>query len=341
METKILESLVSIDQNKKTVLCSIVHQSGSIPRKDFPLMLVFENGDTIGTIGGGNLEYNVINLASSDNNNAPRIINHKMTGKDAYGDSGICGGEVIILLEPYLDQHIRHFKYVQNLLETSPAWIKTTVIDPLKKPKVSWDVVPAREENNGKRNLATPLSNSYYCTDKIIVNRYISQNSTLHIFGAGHVGHALAELAHFFNFTVNVYDDRNELLTIARYPNASERVVNPISDTLKNLKLRSSDSVIVTTRNHSQDLEIMRCLLKKTHGYVGLVSSRRKWILIKKALLNEGFGEDAIKSVYAPTGLDIGADTVPEIALSIISEILYYNKKKQQSIISLSRKHTR
>ena len=187
MEKKILESLVSIDQNKKMILCSIIHQSGSIPRKDYPVMLVFENGDSIGTIGGGKLEYNVIKLASTSEINTPKIINHEMRGKDAYGDSGICGGKVTVLLEPYLDLHIQHFKNVQKLLESSPILIKTTVINPNRHPKVFWDVVSVQDPVDENGDIVDQTSKSHCNINKIVVSRYVPQNSTLHIFGAGHV----------------------------------------------------------------------------------------------------------------------------------------------------------
>ncbi len=339
MEKKILNYLNQVKSDESLVICSIVHQSGSVPRKDYPIMVVTDSGNTIGTIGGGKLEYNVITTAKSVFlENHPILLHHLMTGKDVLGDSGICGGEVSVLIEPFTSQSHQVFLKAAAMAKTQSLWISTIIRQDESNLSVNWEVQSTFSDFDSiDVDSKDRLLKSFSKRDNNVIEvyRHLPAISRLHIFGAGHVGMALAELAHFLDYSVNVYDDRSALLTEARYPKVENRVVGTISDLLKTIELCPSDAIIVTTRNHAQDMEIMRRLVADKFGYLGLVSSRRKWALIRRALENEGVPTGVLQSIYAPTGLDIGADTVPEIALSIMSEIVHHQKHAKPSKASL------
>ncbi len=339
MEKKILDYLSQVKPEDKAVLCSIIYQSGSTPRKDFPVMIVTASGNAIGTIGGGNLEYNVIRTAAQvKSEGKPLLLRHVMKGKDVLGDSGICGGEVSVFMEPFNNEHHRIFSEARQRYQQESIWINTIVRDGEFSPQSSWKIVDIGITENPKEKVKDPYKLTSYSerhAGTIEIHRFIHTAPRLHIFGAGHVGSALAELAHFLDYSVLVYDDRPELLTKNRFPHSDDLRLGQIADLLLDIKILPMDAIIVTTRNHAQDLEIMRHMMTVNAGYLGLVSSRRKWVLIRKALVTEGYPEEHLSSVYAPTGLDIGADTVPEIAISILSEIINTKKHHSQSPISL------
>ncbi len=93
---------------------------------------------------------------------------------------------------------------------------------------------------------------------------------------------------------------------------------------------------LVATRGHQHDFELMQWLLKSEINYISLVSSNKKWQLLSKALMKDGFSKAKLGKVHSPVGLDIGSETVPEIAVSIISEIINHYRKGKRSTISLS-----
>jgi xanthine dehydrogenase accessory factor len=148
----------------------------------------------------------------------------------------------------------------------------------------------------------------------------------LHIFGAGHVGQAVAEIGHFAELDVVVYDDRPDLANPQHFPYARQIIVDDFSVLPTRAHISSRDYVLVMTRGHQHDLQLLQWLLPEQVRYLGLMSSKRKWRLLANTLLDEGFSQDAVDSVRAPVGLSIESETVPEIAVSIIAEIIHVHR---------------
>ncbi|MCK4904590.1 MAG: XdhC family protein, partial [Candidatus Marinimicrobia bacterium] len=115
---------------------------------------------------------------------------------------------------------------------------------------------------------------------------------------------------------------------------------NKISGIIKNANIAQTDYILVATRGHQNDFEIMRWLLNLKIDYLSLMSSKKKWQLLSQALINDGFTQKQINTVHSPVGLDIGSETVPEIAVSIIAEIVNQNRNGAKSKIALSKKYS-
>jgi xanthine dehydrogenase accessory factor len=147
----------------------------------------------------------------------------------------------------------------------------------------------------------------------------IERAPRLVIFGAGHVGVALAKAASDAGFAVHVVDERPELLTKERFPAA-----RGLYDDLEDPKIPFSDRtfVMVTTHDHALDQRLVERALKKPNRWLGLIGSRRKAELTKKRLDQKGFSEREIASVRCPVGLAIAAETPAEIAVSILGELI-------------------
>ncbi len=213
-------------------------------------MLVWADGRTLGTIGGGCYENDAFWKArESLSSGRPQLLHYELNDDFAQENGLICGGR--------MDVHI----------------------DPL-----------------------TP-------------------SPRLFIIGAGHVGHHLARIAGDVGFRIHVVDDREKFANAERFPGA-EVVVQSIPEWLHRADLPASAYVVVVTRGHQHDLDAMRALAARDLKYLGLIGSRAKVARIYDALLAEGMPAECLQRVHAPIGLDIGAVTPAEIAISILAELI-------------------
>ena len=214
-------------------------------------MLVFADGRTIGTIGGGCYENDAFWKAREALSTGRSALLHYELNDDFAQENGlVCGGQ--------MDVHI----------------------DPLQP---------------------TPQ---------------------LYVIGAGHVGFHLARAAEDAGFHVHVVDDREKFANRDRFSTAREIVVAPLDEWLHTADIPSSAFVAIVTRGHQHDLEAMRALAARDLRYLGLIGSRAKVVRIFDALAGEGMPAECLQRVRAPIGLDIGAVTPAEIAISIVAEMI-------------------
>ena len=140
--------------------------------------------------------------------------------------------------------------------------------------------------------------------------------------GGGHVGQAVAQLSAQLDFDVWVVDDRTEYVTEARFPTAERRIAGTIGDVLPGLEITPNTYCLIVTRGHNHDEEALYHLVDRGARYVGMIGSKRKIKLIFDDLAAEGIRADLLARVHAPVGLDIGSQTVMEIAVSIAAELV-------------------
>ena len=145
---------------------------------------------------------------------------------------------------------------------------------------------------------------------------------TLVMVGGGHVGKATADLANFLGYRVYIVDDRPEFSNEERFPYAEETIVTPYDHWSDHLSINVNTFVVVATRGHRYDDMALESALKTRARYIGLLGSRRKTLMIYRRLMEQGVSRERIREVYAPIGLNIGALTPEEIAVSIMSEVI-------------------
>ena len=170
----------------------------------------------------------------------------------------------------------------------------------------------------------------------------IEPSPELYIIGAGHVGFHLARLAHEVGFRVTVVDDREKFANAERFPTAEEVVVDDIPGWVARAMPPAHSYVVIVTRGHTNDLEALRALAPRELLYLGLIGSRAKVARIFDALTTDHMPEEHLQRVHAPIGLDIGAVTPQEIAVSILAELIAvkHGKFASRNAAELSMKWT-
>ena len=145
---------------------------------------------------------------------------------------------------------------------------------------------------------------------------------TIYVIGCGHVGRAVVDLAHWLGYRTVATDDRPELASEEAMPNADVRIVGSLEDAIAEESIGEHTSVVVVTRSHDMDVEIVPTLLATPARYIGVMGSTRRWAATRDRLIELGVDASAIDRIHVPIGINIGAETVEEIAVSIMSEVI-------------------
>lgn len=145
---------------------------------------------------------------------------------------------------------------------------------------------------------------------------------TVYVIGAGHVGRSVVDLADWLGYRTVVVDDRSDLVTEEAMPNAAIRFAGSAVDALNEHPADETTAIVVVTRSHKLDAQIVPILLETPAPYIGVMGSTRRWATTREALVESGTPAGALERLHVPIGLSIGAETVEEIAVSIMSQII-------------------
>jgi len=150
----------------------------------------------------------------------------------------------------------------------------------------------------------------------------------LHIFGGGHISMALARCASTAGFGIVVIDDREQFANIERFPMAQE-IFTSYEKAFAELRPKASSYLVIVTRGHRDDMRVLAWAARTEARYIGMIGSKRKVLSTYKALEAEGFRPEEFERVYAPMGLEIGALSPEEIAVSITAELVAVRRNAQ------------
>ncbi|MGH9662779.1 MAG: XdhC family protein [Bryobacteraceae bacterium] len=142
------------------------------------------------------------------------------------------------------------------------------------------------------------------------------------VFGAGHISKSLCKVASLAGFSVTVVDDREAFANQERFPDASEIHAAEYEEVFPKLEITQMCYVIIVTRGHRDDMRVLRWAVGTPARYVSMIGSKRKVIGVVKELEKEGIGRAALEKIYAPMGLEIGAISPEEIAVSVVAEMI-------------------
>jgi len=301
-------------------------------------MVVDPGGGQVGTLGGGCVENEVKQNAIRQLGAAGARLQSFVLDHDyAWADGLICGGKMAIVTEALRGTGpLDYFRSLHRLLESGQGFTEAVVVHPERLEgspvgrrflfgpdatlQESW---PAGPVPDGLTDMIVPLTDR----PRPAVQGGAALLPTLPrirlvIVGAGHVGHAVADLAAQADFDTWVIDDRAQYANAERFPAAQRIVVGPIEEVLASLEVTPNTYALIVTRGHGHDQEALHHLAPTAAPYVGLIGSRRKIRLIFESLRESGIPEEALARVAAPVGLDIGSQTVTEIAISIVAELI-------------------
>jgi xanthine dehydrogenase accessory factor len=240
-----------LERSESAALVTIIATEGSTPQRVGAKMLVYADGRTVGTIGGGCYENDAFGKARrSLDTRKPLVVKYELADDFAEESGLICGGQMEVYIEP---------------LESSPH---------------------------------------------------------LYLVGAGHVSYHLGRLAATVGFRVHVIDDREKFSNAERFPDAIEVAVDNIPEWLDKTEIPAQAYAVILTRGHRYDLDALRALATRDLRYLGLIGSKAKVARLHDALRDEGMRVEHPERLHAPVGLDIGAISPEEIAVSILAELI-------------------
>ena len=344
MKEVIKEAVDLLRDDQPCVLATVVRTKGSTPQKSGAMLLVKEDGTGVGTLGGGCVEGDIWFAAREmlRNNAGPEFKEYFLNEDIAARDGLVCGGTMYFYLEPMTNNN--DFQDIgQKVLEAydggEPVALATVVADEsdsgLLGAKLLLSVDGTVNGSLGSVDLdkkATEIAMRIadlgaiesFVTDaglEVFIEGFTTP-PTLIMVGGGHVGKATADLADSLGYTVQIVDDRTEFSNPERFPYANETIVTSYDDWAKHININVNTFVVVATRGHRYDDMALESALQTPARYIGLLGSRRKTLMIYQRLLAQGISVDRLKEVKSPIGLDIGALTPEELAVSIMSEII-------------------
>ncbi|MFO0868345.1 MAG: XdhC family protein [Pirellulales bacterium] len=329
--------------------CRLVETRGSTPQKAGATMLVFPDGAQAGTLGGGCVEAEVKRRALQViQDGQPVVATFQLDSDYGWDDGLICGGRMQVVIRPVADDPTRHyFSQLAQRVAHGEGVTEAVVFDAqssgLEAPAhylfdtngQFLDHLPGspavRADGPGAPavvpSLLSELLRPLAARPRPYAARGIAflpilPRCRLVIVGGGHVGKAVAELAADLDFAVWIVDDRADYASAERFPRAERRCHGPLDQVLPALEITADTYCLIVTRGHSHDEEALYFLADRGARYVGLIGSRRKIRLIFDDLKNEGIPVEKLRQVHAPVGLDIGSQTVSEIAVSICAELV-------------------
>jgi xanthine dehydrogenase accessory factor len=304
-------------------------------------MLVFADGAQSGTLGGGCVEAGVKRRALGVLNagGPAEVMTFQLDDDYGWDDGLICGGRMTMLVEPIARSrpNAAYYQRYRDLIELGKGCTEAVVLKEASGAAVGGRYLFDSEgalagKIGGDNGLAevvrclVPLTRRPGpATHDGVAYLPILPRITLLIVGGGHVGQAVARLAAEADFEIWVLDDRKSFASPERFPAARRLIVGDIGAHLKALAVDSvnpSMYCLIVTRGHNHDEEALYHLATTTAGYVGMIGSRRKIKLIFEDLIAKGVAPEVLDKVYAPLGLEIGSQTVTEIAVSIVAELI-------------------
>jgi xanthine dehydrogenase accessory factor len=335
---EILDATIDLlESGRPFALVTLIADQGSTPRAAGAEMLVRGDGSIAGTIGGGLLENSMMQAAAEAlAERRSRRADADLGGADVRSaEKMLCGGAAEVLVT-YVAPGDPEFLEVCGALREARdagrrAWY-VTVLPAGENARVDHCCLEADGRRAGTAVCGAAQIHSLagsavlhgtttLADGRSAVVERLDPPALAVVCGAGHVGLALAPVLAGLGFRVVVVDDREEFASAERFPDA-EVVVAPFAGALAYVGVDEHAYVVIVTRGHVHDMDVLEQALRARVGYVGLMASRSKRARMEAALREAGFGREAIGRIHSPIGLDIGAETPAELAISIAAEMV-------------------
>lgn len=332
---KILDQLCAALARKERVATGvIVRQDGSAPRGPGARLLADSSGLRCGTVGGGLAEAQVLHLCREAlEDGKPRLLAVDMDGKLAAGADMICGGRVLVLVEPLSPADLPFFEVVREALLSSAGGRLCVSLRDFSRCFVTAEgtvhgaALPALfPAGNGEYPVVVQTGGQDWFVEPIV------PPWKLILAGGGHVSRPTAHLGALLDFAVTVLDDRADFATPERFPDAVQtRTVPEFRDCFADCSPDDRSCVVILTRGHVHDAVVLEQALRSGAGYIGMIGSTRKRNQVYTSLQEKGFSEADLQRVHCPVGLPINAQTPEEIAVSILAECIAHRRSPERN----------
>jgi xanthine dehydrogenase accessory factor len=336
-----------IREKKPCVLATVTGTHGSTPQKPGCSAIFGKDKLLAGTVGGGVVELTIGEIAA-------KAIHSKKSGYFRFDldndiseiEAAICGGGMSIVVDAEPEKHKKIFESIcesennrihgvlitlcgsgsPECIEVIRVWITSENLESVSE-NLPEKVIVAAKEMLAKRNpdefREMILPGSKETEEKIIFLESVVPVPQLIIAGAGHVGKALSHLAKLLGFEVTVWDDRPEFASKTNLPDADKILCGSLDETLGNLLIDRDSFIVIVTRGHKNDADVLRKFIGSGAGYIGMIGSGRKIAQVRESFLGNAWATpEQWNKIYTPIGLEIGSKTVQEIALSIAAQLV-------------------
>ena len=346
MESVFREAVTLAEKGESFVIATVTGTKGSTPQKSGAKLLIRKDGSAVGTLGGGCVEGDIWFAAKEilRNHEGPEYRDYYLNEDIAARDGLVCGGTMYFLIDPVWkpEEFLSIATGVTEAYDGGEAVAMATIV---KRGEGSSEVgtkITVRangimEGTLGSRDLdhvaiktAERLAPYGKCEQvltsdgtELFVEAYTSPPSVL-LVGGGHISKAVAPIAKTLEFRVLVLDDRSEFSNKERFPEAEQTAIGDYVTGLEQFQITKNTAIIIATRGHNFDDVALEAAARSEAGYVGLVGSSRKVILIYEQLLKRGVPLQRLRDIRSPIGLDIHARTPEEIAVSIMAEVVQF-----------------
>ncbi len=306
-----------LENKRKVILMIVIESHGSSPGRQGFKMAISENGEMEGSIGGGIMEYQMVELTKKMfekpfQSFIKRQNHNKKAEKDQSGM--ICSGHQVIAFH-----QLNWDKITKNMI--------ADIVDCLNANcKQTLSVLPDRIFLS-EQNQTTQYKSKIVDENKWEYHEIISYKNEMYIIGGGHVGLALSEIMRFLDFYVHVIDDRKDLNTMKQNRFAHRKHHLSYDKIADFIPEGNNIYVVIMTHKHVSDKEALKNLIQKNIKYLGFMGSKTKVRKIFEQLQNEGFTKKELQKIYSPIGIDIKSETPEEIAVSIAAEIIKLKNK--------------
>jgi xanthine dehydrogenase accessory factor len=347
-KSELFENLDKLRESEgKVALATLVNTRGTTPRKEGAQMLVGEGGRILGSVTiGGCVDAQVIEESAGVlDKNRPRLLELDLGDEEAWEIGLTCGGTIEVFMEPVTldrpgDATLAFYERARahadaggraaivTRLDSAGGGAKLLLLDSgVVEGSLGSAELDGRLRDEVRAALETGKSKTVLVAETRAFIEVLVPPAILAIVGGSHVAMPLVTLARTLGFRTVVVDGRPRFATRERFPDVDDLRIGIPSELIREIPLLPSTALVLVAHDYKYDVPVLKHALATPVGYIGLLGSSRRGAAIMNLLREDGIAESALERVRVPIGLDLGAQSAPEIALAIIAEVLAVQRK--------------
>jgi xanthine dehydrogenase accessory factor len=337
-----LQLMQELDKKNRIGLGIIMSTRGSTPQVPGASALFSVQGLEQGTLGGGQMEGDVLRRGRQCLAGKSVFIEEfNLEGRDEETEKASCGGRALVLIDGRPDHHRSVFSDIKTALKRREPGV---LVNKMKgeeefslersfhsKTRIFGSGDPPHSGLGGeiKQSFETGRPVLLEKGDSLYFLEPLFPRQRLIIAGAGHVGHAVAHLGHLLDFETIILDDRQDFATKERFQDADRIVTGDMAESLAKQDLDQDTYIVIVTRGHQFDAQVLKKCINSNAGYIGMMASRRKIKQMREAFIRKKWSTpEQFNQVHTPIGVRIGSQTVQEIAVSIAAEMVMVRNQR-------------